>query len=273
MIQQNAFSKIQKWIKSAIAAAVLPIFLIYILIAKPDYYLMNGLAHVVLPVAHAVGDAITWPVRAGGRLIKNIGELSNLRDENELLKMQLAEALNTKNTCDIVMQENKKLSNELDLVRAQPHSVVIADVIFDNPTLHHNTFLINRGKNDGINKGMVVVSVDGMLAGVIIDVSSEFSRVRSLSDSNSNIAVRIVGTDVYGFLQGSGSGYAKIGMFSKPEFKAQDGTKLITSNISGVVPGGIFVGNIKDKSEVEVIKPNTISRVMVLKYDNKNEYK
>ncbi|MCQ2581815.1 MAG: rod shape-determining protein MreC [Alphaproteobacteria bacterium] len=273
MIQQNKFSKIQKWVKSAVATAVLPVFLIYILIAKPDYYLMNGLAHIVLPVAHTVGDAITWPVRAGGRLVKNIGELSNLRDENELLKMQLADALNTKNTCDIVMQENKKLENELDLVRAQPHSAVIADIMFDNPTLHHNTFLINRGKNDGVAQGMVVVSVDGILAGVVMDVSSEFSRVRSLSDSNSNIAVRVVGTDVYAFLQGTGSGYAKIGMFSKPEFKPQDGTKLITSNISGVVPSGIFVGNIKNKSEVEVIKPNTISRVMVLKYDNKNKYK
>lgn len=273
MIQKSLSSKMQKWIKSALAAAVLPVVLIYIMIAKPDYYLMNGLAHVVLPVAHWVGDGLTWPIRATGRLVKNIGELSSLRTENEILRIQLQEVLNTKNEYEIAILENKKLHNELDLVRSQPQKAIIADVIFDNPTLHHNTFLINRGAADNIERGEAVVSTDGILAGVVIDVADDFSRVRTLNDADSNIVVRVVGSDVYGFLQGNGSKNAKIGLFSKPEFKASDGTKLITSNISGVLPGGIFVGTMKNETDVDVIKPNTISRVMVLKYNDKNKYK
>ncbi|MBQ0013632.1 MAG: rod shape-determining protein MreC [Proteobacteria bacterium] len=273
MIQDKASAKIYKWIKSAVAAAMLPVVFIYIMIAKPDYQIMNGLAHVVLPVAQFVGDIVTWPIRIMGDTIVNIHELSNLRTENEILRAQLDEALTNKNICDVAIKENKKLQNELDLVNAQPQEALIADVMYDNTTLHHNTFMINRGTSDNIERGMAVVSTDGFLAGIVIDMGTNFARVRALNDTDSNIAVRIVGTDVYGFLQGNGSATAKIGLFSKPDFRVTPGAKLITSNISGVLPGGIFVGNITNQNEITVINPRNISRVMVLKYNGKNNYK
>ena len=82
MNQNKISSRLRTIIKSAVAAAVLPVLFIYIMIAKPDYRIMNGLAHVVLPVANWVGDVITWPVRAVGAAIENVRELSNLRSEN-----------------------------------------------------------------------------------------------------------------------------------------------------------------------------------------------
>lgn len=273
MIQDKASSRIYKWVKSALAAAMLPVVFIYIMIAKPDYKIMNGLAHVVLPVAQFVGNIITWPVRAIGDSISGIHEMATLRTENEILRAQLGEALSNKNACDIAMIENKKLQNELDLVNAQPQDALIADVMYDNTTLHHNTFIINRGSDDNIERGMAVVSTDGILAGIVVDTGDAFSRVRALNDNDSNIAVRVVGTDVYGFLQGNGSGTAKIGLFSKPGFNITKGAKLITSNISGVLPGGIFVGNINDDGNINVINPRNISRVMVLKFNGKNSYK
>ncbi|MFQ6739290.1 MAG: rod shape-determining protein MreC [Alphaproteobacteria bacterium] len=273
MIQDKAPARIYKWIKSALAAMVLPVVFIYIMIAKPDYKLMNGMAHVVVPVAQFIGDVITWPVRVIGDTVNNIRELSTLRTENEILRAQLDEALTNKNICNIAILENKKLQNELDLVNAQPQEALIADVMYDNTTLHHNTFIINRGTDDKIERGMAVVSTDGLLAGVIVDTANNFSRVRALSDNDSNIAVRIVGTDVYGFLQGNGSKTAKIGLFSKPDFRANPGAKLITSNISGVLPGGIFVGNIKNQNDIDVLNPRNISRVMVLKFNGRNGYK
>ena len=89
MVQNKLSSKLRSIIKSAVAAAVLPLLFIYIMIAKPDYTLMNGLAHVVLPVANWVGDVITWPIRAIGNTVENIRELSDLRDENARLRSAL----------------------------------------------------------------------------------------------------------------------------------------------------------------------------------------
>ena len=268
MVQNKLSSKLRSIIKSAVAAAVLPLLFIYIMIAKPDYTLMNGLAHVVLPVANWVGDVITWPIRAIGNAVENIRELSDLRDENARLRSALDDALKNKNACDIAMAENQKLSRELDIVQNMPHNAIIADVMYDNTAFHHSNFLINKGIRHGLENGMAVVSPDGMLVGVIIDTAPEFSRVRALTDSDTNIPVRIAGSEVYGFLHGNGSDTPTLGFFSDPEFQPSDGVKLITSNISGVMPNGIYVGETVNETDIRIRQPKTLSRVVILQFDN-----
>ena len=273
MGQTKLSSKLRTIIKSAAAAAVLPVLFIYIMIAKPDYALMNSLAHVVLPVANWVGDVITWPVRAVGNGIENLRELANLRTENEELRAQLDAALRNKNACDVAIAENQKLSRELDIVQSQPRGAIVADVTYDNTAIHHSTFFINKGVKHGLENGMVAVSTDGYLVGVITDVAPNFSRVRALNDANTNIAVRVAGTDVYGFLQGNGSATPTVGLFSDPDFQPSDGVKLITSSISGVLPSGITVGEITENTYVHVTKPDSLSRVILLDFDEENKYK
>lgn len=273
MSQNKLSSRLYTIIKSAIAAAVLPILFIYIMIAKPDYKIMNGLAHVVLPVANWTGDVITWPIRAIGDAVDNIRELSNLRTENEELRVRLDEALKNKTTCEIAILENQKLSRELDIVESQPRNSVIADVVYDNSAFHHSTFFINKGIKQGLEKGMVVISTDGVLVGIITDVAPTFSKVRALTDSNTSIPVRIAGSEVYGFMQGNGSSAPTMGFFSDPEFQPSSGIKLVTSNISGVLPNGIPVGEMANETDVNVLPPEKLSRVIVLQFDTQDEYK
>ena len=119
---------------------------------------------------------------------------------------------------------------------------------------------------------IALLSTDGMLVGVITDVAGHFSRVRALTDSNTNIAVRIAGSEVYAFLRGNGSDTPTIGLFSDPEFQPSAGIKLITSNISGVLPNGIIVGETINETDVKIRQPDTLSRVIVLQFDAQNEY-
>lgn len=274
MNPKKTSSRLHTIIKSAIVAAILPFVFIYIVVAKPDYRIMNGAAHIALPIANAVGDLVTWPIRAGGNIVKRVQKISNLEQENEELRARLDQALIDKNKCDIALLENQELERELDIVRNNPYASVVADVIFDNSALHHGTFLINRGTHDGIVPGMVVVSFDNTLAGIVIDSGTNFARVRSLIDSNTNIAVRVAGSEVYGFLGGNGSNTPTIGFFSDPKFQPSGGIKLVTSGISGVLPPDIFVGTMKNDSDVDVVTPRELSRVMVLKFNSdENKYK
>lgn len=274
MNQTKLSSKIYPLIRAVASAAVLPVLFIYVMIAKPDYKLMNAMSHVVVPVAQWVGDVITWPIRVVGGAIDNISEISNLRSENEELRTRLDEALANKTICDIAVGENNKLKRELSIISSQPRDSVIADVIHDNNVLGHNTYIINRGVADNIEPGMIVTTMDLQLAGIIIDVAAHFARVRALTDADTNIAVRIVGSEVYGFMTGNGSKYPTMGFFSDPEFQPTKGLKLVTSNISGIMPQGIYVGEMIDSMDVKVIQPSKLSRVMVQKFDtHKNEYK
>ena len=132
MSNDKLSSKLAKLIKSAMAAAVLPIFIIYIMVAKPDYAIMNGLAHVVLPVANVAGQVVTWPIRAVGNGIKWIRETATIRSENEQLKRQINELLAEKHDYDTAIAENKKLEHELNIVKASPFNSVVADIQFDD---------------------------------------------------------------------------------------------------------------------------------------------
>ena len=172
----------------------------------------------------------------------------------------------------VAMDENQKLARELDIVNNQPTDAVLADVKHDNTAFHHSTFFITKGSEHGLANGMAVVSLDGMLVGVITDVAPRFARVRSLIDSGTNIAVRIAGSEVYGFLRGNGSDTPTMGFFSDPEFQPSAGVKLITSNISGMLPNGIIVGDMINETDVRVIQPKTLSRVVVLKFDDTDKY-
>ena len=89
MSQTKISSKIYPLIKAVASAAVLPVLFIYVMIAKPDYAIMNALGHVVVPVAQFVGDVVTWPIRAVGNTIGGVAELSRLRSENEELTPDL----------------------------------------------------------------------------------------------------------------------------------------------------------------------------------------
>ena len=265
--------KIMRIIKSSLAAVAVPVFIIYIMIAKPDYAIMNGLAHIVLPVAHGIGSIITWPIHAIGQSAHWIKETSNLRAENESLRVKLDEALANKHICDVAILENQKLEREINIKKSSPYKTVIADIQFDDAVFYHNTFLINRGKKDGLSKGMVVVSFDNRMIGTIIDCGSQFCRVRALSDTETNIAVRISGSDISGFLRGNGKSHAFMGFFNDTQFVGRKGLKVMTSNISGILPSGIYIGDMIDEKNVDILKPNKVSRVMVLQYNNMDSYK
>ena len=273
MTKDKLSYKLMRIIKSSVAAAAIPVFIIYIMIAKPDYTIMNGLAHIVLPVAHGIGSVITWPIRVIGQGADWVKETSNLRTENEKLRLRLDEALANKSMCDIAIQENKKLEHEINVKKASPYKTVIADIQFDDSVFHHNTFLVNRGKKDGLTRGMVAVSFDNRLVGTITDCGSEFCRVRALTDADTNIAIRISGSDVSGFLQGNGKSNASIGFFNDTQFVGRKGLKVITSNISGILPSGIYIGDMLDEKTVDVLRPNEISRVMVLQFNDVGSYK
>lgn len=273
MTKDKTSYKLTKMLKSAFASAVLPIFIIYIMIAKPDYTIMNSLAHVVLPVANWVGNVITWPVRATGQSIKWIHETVQLRSENEELRARLDMALANKHSCEIAINENTKLEHEMNIKRASPFKTVIADIQFDDTAFHHTTFLVNRGKQSDLDKGMIVVSFDNRLIGTIIDCGTNFCRVRALTDADTNLAVRIAGVDVSGFLQGNGKNKSFISFFSNPQFVGRAGLKIITSNISGILPAGVYVGDMIDEKHVDVLRPNQVSKVMILQYNNTDSYK
>ncbi len=270
---QKISDKVKKLVKSALVAAVLPVFIVYILVGKPDYRIMNGVAHVVVPVGRAVGDLVTWPVRAVGRGIENLRDLSRIRSENEELRVRLDAALRNKNECEIAIVENLRLAQELGVSKSILQKTVITRIVADGAVFSHKNFLLDKGANSGIEPGMAVVDFENNLVGMVIDAGKNFSRVRGLSDAKSSVPVRIAGSEVYGFLGGNGTVYPRLDFISDPLFQVSEGLRLVTSGINGVLPDGIPVGVLRKNKSAQITDPGKSATVMVLGFDGKERYK
>lgn len=274
MSSKKVSSRLHTLLKTAGVAVLLPAIFVYVIVAKPEYRITNSIAHMVMPIVNGIGDLVTWPVRAGGNMVRKIHKISNLEQENDELRTRLDQALATKTECDIAILENRRLNYEMDIRHTIGYETIVADIIFDNSAMNHETFLVNRGTNDGVASGMIVVSFNNVMVGMVIDAGGDFARVRTLKDTNTNIAVRVAGSDVYGFLRGDGSNTPNIGFFSDPKFHGDTGVKIVTSNISGILPSNIYVGQMKNETDVVVQSPSELSRVMILKFNtNEGKYK
>ncbi|MCL2749184.1 MAG: rod shape-determining protein MreC [Alphaproteobacteria bacterium] len=245
MDAKTASSKIAKTVQAGIAACLLPVFFLYILLGKPDYKIMNAMSGVVVPAARIVGDGITWPVRAIGHLQENIKERKGIRQENRELRAKLDAFVAAQNGCIALQAENQRLEQTLDIVRMYPKKSVIARVIFENSAFAASSFILDKGESSGIQPGMAVISKDGFLAGTVISVTAESAKIRKITDTESNIPVRVAGSDVLGFLRGRGNAAPVFELFSDQEFSPTPGVMLLASGIGGSLPDGIPIGKIK----------------------------
>ncbi|MCL2331083.1 MAG: rod shape-determining protein MreC [Proteobacteria bacterium] len=278
MTTNKSSSKIYSTIRAGIVACLVPVFFIYIMIDKPDYKIMNSVSGIVVPVAHFVADGVSFPFRIIGRAAQNLHDGALIMQENRNLRAQLDELMRDRNQCLVLMDENKRLGQELGAVRANPQKATVARIIHDNSSIAHNTFILNRGKNGGVSPNMAVVSFDGGLVGIVASVTLDSAKVRALTDPKSNIPVRVAGSDVYGFLRGNGAAAPYFEFYSDPEFMASAGNRLITSGIKGTVPDNIPVGIVRDadktSASVELVAPvGRLHDVMVLGFDGGEKYK
>ncbi|MCL1785848.1 MAG: rod shape-determining protein MreC [Alphaproteobacteria bacterium] len=271
-------SRLSEIIRAFTAASLLPVFFFYILLDKPDYKIMNAVRHVIVPTAHVVGDALSWPFRAFGRSAANFYTLTQAKRENEELRVRLDAALSRQSLCDTAIMENQRLETLLGIARDAPLKTIIARAVLEYSAFRHTTLSISKGTADGIREGQAVISTDGSLLGVVAEVFENSARVRGLEDTKSNIPVRVAGSEVYGFLRGNGERAPIFEFFSDQEFVPTRGIRLVSSGIRGNLPNGIFVGVVDREGKIEArvklgAQIGGAQEVIVLQFDGKDGYR
>ena len=123
-----------------------------------------------------------------------------------------------------------------------------ANVIARNSDNWYSTFTIDKGAKDGIKVDMNVIAGNG-LVGLVVEVSDEYSIVRSIIDDSSKTSAMLLNTSdictVSGDLMLMEDGYIKF-QYMDGSVMIKDSDMLITSNISEKYHEGIFIGYAKD---------------------------
>ncbi len=194
--------------------------------------MLNGFVYGSLDAAHGVyswgADLVS---RMGGKKERRIRELEK---QVRSLKRQLAGTY-------ALSLENARLKALLGLKEHTPKYVATANVISRGASGWQNTFIIDAGSREGIEKDMTAISPDG-LAGKVTGVDKGFSRVLLINDIRFAAAVRIERLGQEAIFAGNGGLKDCDLKYVTSDIGVKKGDVLTTSGLDGLFPAGIRVG-------------------------------
>ncbi len=159
--------------------------------------------------------------------------------------------------------ELQVLSALLDFARTHSENEYITAAVIGrdiSPFLHY--VIINRGSDDGLRRGMPIVSSQG-LVGRVAAVTADGARVQLITDPDTAINVRIQPSGAEGFLQGSITGDITVEAIPQDAF-IQTGDLVLTSGLGGNFPPDMLIGQVSGVRQrpVELFQTATVEPVV-----------
>lgn len=157
---------------------------------------------------------VLQPLRAGAQALTNQAEelysymfrYEALLAENEALKARIAQMEDDARTADALRRENERLKNLLKLKTGnQDFELVDAYIIGWDPTDWSSAFTLDKGSVHGVEEGMCVITENGEVVGLVVEVGLTYSEVKTVLDSSLEISAVIATSGYSGMVQG---GYA-----------------------------------------------------------------
>lgn len=182
------------------------------------------------------------------REIANIVNLFDAVDENEVLKVRLAEAEAQLTVMSEIKSENDRLEQLLNFTQREEKEIVAGGrVIGKQPGIWFETFTIDVGTNQGVDKNMAVINHYGLL-GRIVDVGETWAKVLSVVDERSAVSAIIERTRYNGIVRGDYLADEDLGLcrmiYLPIEADITIGDRVLTSGLDGIFPKGILIGTV-----------------------------
>lgn len=200
---------------------------------------------------------VLTPLRSGLNAVTNYAEqlysymfrYEALLAENEELQERIAQMEDDARTADSLKRENEYLRAALDLKERRADFVLVDSYVISwDSTDWTSSFTIDRGAGSGIEEGMCVVTANGEVVGLITEVGTNYSVVKSILDSSLEVSANIASSGYSGMVQGGYSigeeGMLHMGYLpSNAIIRNQD--QVITAG-STVYPRDLILGYVVD---------------------------
>lgn len=250
----------QNKIVIGIIIAVGLIISIYLL-SKVNIPIVSTISSKLLIVVDDVKSSIGGLLKEG---TSYFGNTKKLNKKVESLEQELLKAKTDLNEIEVLKVKNNDLQKLLKIEEKYSHfEKVYAQVITRSYDNWNETFVINKGKKDGISKDQTVIA-EGGLVGYVKSVQDDTSVVVTILDISSSISVEISNINALALARGDYSlrNNSQIRLINIPiDTEITQGETIYTSGIGGLYKKGIPIGTVK-----EVInKKNNIDRYAIVK--------
>ena len=178
-------------------------------------------------------------------------DIASLRQRNAELESEVAELQGQIIQLQEEVGETQVLRTLLDFVRVRPENTYRpAAVIGRDPSPFLHFVIINRGSNEGILRGMPVVTNQGLI-GRVDAVIADAARVQLITDPASSVNVRLQNAETEASLIGSVTGDLKLEMIPQ-DIDVQRGDLVLTSGLGGGYPPDLIIGQVVNVRSLEV---------------------
>ena len=193
------------------------------------------------------------------KFFNNIKDIGVLREENEELKIRIAQLKEENRNYLNVIGRADYLKNEAALLRNTTYNLIPAQIVGKEPGNWFDNFTIDKGVKDGIKKGDTVIQgieveqnvVTEGIVGRVIDVGDDWAKIVTAVDELNRISFKISRTQDSGVVSGSIDSKRSIdgeisGYLFDNKADVIKGDKLFTSGLGGTFISGIYIGEIEE---------------------------
>ena len=249
--------------KAGIIGIVITIIFLLVLVAVTNERLEN-VSYIEL-----IASKTVTPIKNALTYLKNNIEgnsgffetVETLEAENEELKQKNKELEQKITELEIIKAENNTLKEYSKITDTFiEYDIVPATIISKDITNANSVIVINVGTNNGIEKNMAVVTVDG-LVGHIISVNDDSAKVQLIVDTANTVSAIISNNRDAVICRGVQEDENTLkAVYISTEANISKGDKLETSGMGGIYPKGIKIGEIKEVIQTQ----NVIDRYAMI---------
>jgi rod shape-determining protein MreC len=207
-------------------------------------YIIAPLQSRIASISKGIEDVV--------RTVRDFGELRRRNDElQELVNKLIIENVRLKE----LEEENERLRRLLRFTRTNlSYDYRAAEIVGRDPSNILRFLIINIGSEQGIEKGMPVVTERG-LVGRIQSVGPNWAKVLLITDPSSSVSALVQSSRATGIVEGKMGGGLTMKYIPQGE-RIGIGDIVLTSGLGGNLPKGIIIGQVTSvhQSDIEMFQ-------------------
>ncbi len=226
--------------------------------------------HAFDPIKGGASNVLaSWQERAkgiGDRLGVARGSVQNTEDlqaQIDTLTRQRDQLLVDNSRLADLEKEVQTLRKQLDFQQTQPtYDYIAAEVVKNDRESYRKVATINKGKDDGLAKGMAVTSPEGLMVGMITTVLSHTAEVTFIIDDSIHVSAVVQDSSEQGIVVGAWQESKRLLLHGVDKnAKIEPGQRIVTGNLTNGVVQNLPIGqvysvhreDISDTQEIELV--------------------
>lgn len=219
-------------------------YIVFALLLSFAFFLISTNSNVHTRGLQTIGLLTTSYIEDAARSVIAYFSLSS---RNEELERENAQLIDLTAKIRRALTENEQLRAMLKFRSETTAPLIPANVVGRSTEEGKSYLTLDVGENDNVHVGDPVVSGDG-LVGTIVAASGSFCLVRTLLDTDSRIAARLLKASADGIIVSGKFGGLSMKNVSR-RYAVNKGDVVETSSLSSLVPPGIIIGSVSSTAD------------------------